>query len=102
MNWLKSVWAASGTAILAVLAIFAVMSAQRAKATAEKWQGKAVDIEKGNVVKGVNSAKAANSQAKVHEQKAKDRNEKAEARLKQIKESNEPVSSVLDQFRASS
>lgn len=102
MNWLKSIWAASGTAVLAMLAVFAVASAQRQKRVADKWKDKALDIELGNVSRGTLTAKAANSQAKVHEQKAKERNKKALAHMKKAGENNAPVADVLDAFRRSS
>ena len=102
MTWFKSIWTASGTAILAVLAIFAVMSAQRSKSQKEKWQQTALDIEAGNVKRGTQTAGQANIKAQIHDQKAKDRDQKAKDRMKQIGDSNESVSAVLDAFRSSS
>ena len=102
MKYLKSIWTASGTAILAALAIFAAMSAVRSKASADKWAEKALEIEEGNVTKGTMTAKKANGKASMHAFNAREKDKKTQKRLEQIKESNEPVSNILDQFSSSS
>jgi len=99
MNWLKTAWAPVAAAGLVVLAILAAMSAARQKSTADKWRDKAVAIEEGNVVKGVETAEAANTQAKLHDVKADERNEKARARITQIAGKNEPIADILDQWK---
>lgn len=99
MNWLKAAWQPIVAAGLVALAILAAMSAARHKATAEKWRDKAVDIEEGNVVKGIETAEAANTQAKLHDQKAERRNEFAAKRITQIGAKNEPISDILDNWR---
>ena len=101
MKWFKAAWAPIAAAGLAALAILAAMSAARHKATAQKWRDKAVAIEEGNVVKGVETAAAASTQAALHDNKAKDRNAAAEARRSQIREKNEPIANVLDNWRKS-
>jgi hypothetical protein len=99
MNWLKAAWAPIAAAGLAALAILAAMSAAKHKATAQKWRDKAVDIEEGNVSRGTLTAKAANSQAKLHDNKAKERNTAAKARITQIGAKNEPIADVLNNWR---
>lgn len=101
MNWLKSAWSPLAAAGLAFLAILAAMSAARHKATADKWAQSALDIEEGNVVKGVETAEAANTQAKLHEAKADERKAAAESRIAQIGAKNEPMADVLDRWRKS-
>jgi len=95
MKWLKAAWAPIAAAGLAALAILAAMSAARHKAMAQKWKDKAGAIEEGHVVKGVETAKAANSQAKLHDNRADERNKAAMARITQIGEKNEPISDIL-------
>lgn len=99
LNWFKAAWTPIAAAGLAALAILAVMSAARHKAAAQKWRDKAVSIEEGHVVKGVTTAKAANSQAKLHDHRAAERNKAATARITQIGEKNEPIASILDQWK---
>ena len=101
MNWLKTVWAASGTAILAALAVFAVVSAKNHKATAEKWQGKAVDEKEKNVSDSVNKAKAALSQAKLHNAKAGEAKEKARKKLDAIGKKDPELASVVSGWNSS-
>ncbi len=98
MKWLKATGSAISVAFLAALAVFAVFSAQRQKAQARKWQGKAEDIEAGNVVKGIEMAEAASAQAKLHEARAKEKKAKAEQRITQIGEKNEDIASILDNW----
>ncbi len=101
LDWFKAAWAPFAAAGLAALAILAAMSAARHKATAQKWRDKAISIETGNVIKGVETAAAASSQAALHDEKAKARNTAAEARRSQIREKNEPIANVLDNWRKS-
>ena len=101
MNWLKSAWAPFAAAGLVFLAILAAMAAAREKAKAEEWAQKALDIEEGNVVKGVETAAAANTQAALHDNLAKVRNDTAAARITQIGEKNAPIADVLDNWRKS-
>lgn len=95
MNWLRGLGISVKVAALAFLAVLAVMAAKRQKATAEKWHDKAVDIEMGNVIKGTTTARAASTQAKLHDNKAKDIKAKAEARIGQMGDQDEDVKSVL-------
>ncbi len=100
-SWLKTAWAPVAAAGLAALAILAAMSAARNKATADAWRDKAVAIEEGNVVKGIETAEAANSQAALHDQKADKRNEFAAKRISEIGAKNEPMADILDNWRKS-
>ena len=80
MKWIKGLGSSLWVGILAVGAAMAAFAAMRHKQTADKWRDKAVDIETGNVVKGVETAKAANTQAKLHDNKAKALEKKAKER----------------------
>lgn len=101
LNWLKAAWTPIAAAGLAALAILAAMSAARHKTTAQKWRDKAVAIEEGNVVKGVETAAAASTQAALHDNKAKKRNTAAEVRITQIGKKNDSIADILDNFRKS-
>ena len=79
----------------------AVMAAKRAKDNADKWRNNAVEIENGYVIKGVETAAAANTQAKIHDNKAHEINKKAKAYAANMGGNDEDISSILDQFRAS-
>ena len=96
--WFQGAWKAIGAGLLAVLAVMAVNAARREKKKAEKWQEKAVSIEEGTVTDSLETANAASTQAKLHEQRARDRKEKAEARLNQIGEVDEDVADILDRW----
>ena len=101
MSWLKAAWAPVAAAGLAALAILAVMAAARQKAAADAWRDKAVSIEEGNVVKGIETAEAANAQAKLHDAKAEERNKKAADRITQIGAKNEDIADILDNWAKS-
>ena len=101
MNWFKAAWAPVAALGLAALAIFAVMSAARQKRIAGRWRDKAVSIEDGNIVKGVETADAANAQAALHDNIADERNEAAAARITQIGAKNEPIADILHNWRKS-
>jgi len=100
MTWIKASWTALSAALLAALAIFAVASAQRHKKTAKKWQDKAVAVEEGKVVKGIEKAEQASTQAALHEAKAESIKAKAEARITQIGEKDEDVADILNRWRS--
>jgi len=95
MNWLKDLGISVKVAVTALLMAMAVMAAKRHKAEANKWKITAIDIKQGNVDKGTMTAKAANSQAKVHSAKAKEIKKKAEARITQMGEKDEDVADIL-------
>ena len=99
MTWLKTTWGTVSAFFLFALALFAAASAARQKAVADQWKDKAVDIELGNVVKGVDTAKAASAQAKLHEAKAKEKKAIAEARISKIAENRDEVADILDRWR---
>lgn len=101
MSWLKSIWSPIAAAGLAFLAIMAAMSAARHKAKAEDWAQAALDIEEGKVVKGIETASEANTQAALHDARATERNTAATARISQIGAKNEPIADVLDNWRKS-
>jgi len=105
MNWLKGLGISVKVAVVAFLGVMAVMAAKRQKGIADKWKDKAVDIELGNVVKGTMTAKAANSQAKLHQARAVEIKKKAKARVKarggKDERIDKDVSDILAQFRTS-
>ncbi len=102
MNWLKGLGISVRVAIGALLMALAVMAAKRHKDTADKWRNNAVEIENGFVVKGIETAAQANTQAQIHDQKADRIKEKAEAHAKNMGGKDEDIGSILDQFRSSS
>lgn len=95
MNWIKGLGISVKVAALAFLAALAVMAAKREKETAEKWHEKAVDIELGKVTEGTTTAKAASSQAKLHDARALEIKKKAESRITSIGESDEDVADII-------
>ena len=101
MNWLKSAWAPVAAAGLMVIAILATISAARHKAIADAWRAKSVDIEAGNVVKGIETSEAANTQAKLHDNIADLRSETAKAQITKIGAKNEPMADILDNWSKS-
>ncbi len=102
MNWLKGLGISVKVAIGALLMAMAVMAAKRNKDIADKWRNTAVKIDQGYVVKGIKTASAANTQAKKHDEKAKQIKAMAEARAVKMGGQDEDVSSILDQFKSSS
>ena len=101
MRWLKAAWAPLAAAGLAALAILAAMSAARHKSNADKWAQKALDIEQGNIVKGVETAEEANEKAALHDRRAQERKSVAETRITQIAGKNESIESILDGWKKS-
>lgn len=95
MSWFKDLGISAKVAGLAFLAALAVMAAKRQKGVADKWKDKATDIALGNVIKGTTTAKAANSQAKLHDARAKEIKKKAEAKIDKIGEQDEDVKDLI-------
>jgi len=102
MSWIKGLGISVKVAISALLMALAVMAAKRHKDNAEKWRNNAVEIENGYVIKGVDTAAKANTQAKLHDDRAHAINKKAKAHAEKMGGQAEDVSSILDQFRNSS
>jgi len=98
MNWLKGFGISVKVAIGALLMALAVMSAKRHKDSADKWRNNAVEIVNGFVIKGVQTASAANTQAKIHDEKAKQIKAKAEARITQMGDKHEDVADILSRW----
>ena len=98
MNWLKGFGISVKVAIGALLMAMAVMAAKRHKDTADKWRNNAVEIENGFVIKGIETASAANTQAKIHDEKAKQIKAKAEARITQMGDKHEDVADILSRW----
>ena len=98
MNWLKGLGISVKVAVTALLMAMAVMAAKRHKDNADKWRNKAVEIENGYVIKGVETASAASTQAKIHDNKAKDIKKKAEAKITQMGDKHEDVADILKRW----
>ena len=101
MLWLKCLSVSLKVAIGALLMTLAIMSAKRSKDLADKWRNNAVEIENGYVIKGVETAAAANTQAKIHDNKAHEINKKAKAYAATLGGKDEDSSYIIDQFRPS-
>lgn len=99
MNWLKGLGTSAKIAIGIFLAALAVMAAKRQEGIADKWKDKAVDIETGNVVKGVDTAKAALTQAKKHDAKARELQKKAKAIMDQTGKKDESTAVLLSRWK---
>lgn len=100
MNWFKGLGISVKVAAFAFLAVLGVFALKRQKARADQWKDKAVDIQLGNVVKGVTTAKAANTQAMIHDANARRIKKKAEERVNQMGGQDEEISDLLDKWRA--
>lgn len=99
LDWLKglgkSVWIAIGI----FFAAMTVAKAVREKSIADKWKDVAVDIETGNVVKGVETAKAAMAQAKLHDSKARELQKKAKAIMDKAGKKDESTAVLLSRWK---
>ena len=95
MIWLKGLKVSTKIAWAAFLLALTVMAAKRQKANANKWHDKATDIELGNVIKGTTTARAASTQAKLHDAKADEIKAKAVARIDQMGDQDEDVKDIL-------
>lgn len=101
MTWLKTKWSVISAAFLVALAIFAAASAKAQKDNARKWQQKSVDIEEGGLQADLLSAEAANTKAKLHDNKATALHDKAVERINQAGKANEPIGDILDSWSKS-
>lgn len=99
MNWLKSLGKSAKVAIGLFFVAMALAAAKRQKGVANKWKDKAVDIELGNVVKGVETAKAALTQAKLHDNKARDLQKKAKAIMDRTGKKDESTAVLLSRWK---
>ncbi len=102
MNWLKDLGISVKVAVVAFLMALTVMAYQREKGKVKKWQQTAIDVEDKNVNTGTMTAKAANSQAKLADNRAKEIKKKAKAHVKNMGGQDEDVKTILNQFRSSS
>ena len=102
MNWLKGLGISVKVAVGAFLMALTVMAYQREKGKVRKWQQTAIDVENENVNTGTTTAKAANTQANLHDNQAKIIKKRAKAHIKSMGGQDEDVKSILSQFRSSS
>lgn len=98
MNFLKGLGISVKVAALAFLAALAVMAAKRQKDSANKWKDKALDIELGRVDMGTTTAASASTQAKLHDNKAKEIKKKAEARIDAMGGKDDEIADILDSW----
>lgn len=101
MGFLKDSWKVISGAVLFMLAAFAAASAARHKKTAEKWRAQSETDAMADVGNATQAAKAALSQAKLHDVRAADAKLKARDKLDRIGEKDEELSATLDRWRVS-
>jgi len=101
MKWLKGMGGAILAAGAMFLAAMAIASAKRQKDSADKWKNQAVTDAEADVTGNIVTAKAALSQAKLHDQKARDAKEKARKRLDNIGKRDETMAGVVSGWRSS-
>ena len=99
MSWLKGLGKSLWIAIGIFLAAMAVMAAKRQKSVADNWKGKAVAIEEGNVVKGIDTAEAALSQAKKFDAKADELQAKAVKAMDRAGRKDESTADLLSRWK---
>lgn len=100
MDWLKANWTSFLVAIGMFFAAMAVAKAGREKASANKWKERAVADAEADVEENIVSAKAALSQAKLHDAKAREAKEKARKRLDKIGERDEDMATIVSGWRS--
>lgn len=101
MNWLKGLGSSIWIGILAVGMALAAMSAARSQTEAEKWRKTALDEKEKDVADSVGKAKAALSQAKLANNRAREKKEKARKKLDSIAVKDPEMSSVLSGWKSS-
>ena len=101
MTWLSTTWKALATALLAALAVFAIASATRQKGLAKKWQDTAVAEKEKDVEDSVGKAKAAWSQAKLANARAKEKKESARRKLDAIGKKDPELAAIVNSWRSS-
>ena len=95
INWLKGLGISLKVAVTALLMVMAIMAAKRHKDAADKWRNTGVAIENGYVVKGIETASAANTQAKLHDEKARQIKAKAEVRITEMGDKHADVADII-------
>jgi hypothetical protein len=101
MQRIKQIGTGIGIAVLAFLAAMAAAKARQEKQRANEWAEQAEADAQADVVEGTDKAKAALSQAKLHEAKADEAKKAARARLDSIGERDEDVADVVHRWRKS-
>lgn len=101
MGFLKTSWKAIVGALLAFLAILASASAARHKKTADKWRHTAAKAEIDDLQNGAVKAKAALSQAKLHDERAHEAKIKARSKLDRLGEQDEELADTLSRWKQS-
>ncbi len=101
MNWLKGLGSSIWIGILAVGMALAAASAVRSKAEANKWQRTAVDEKEKDVSDSVGKAKAALTQAKLANNRAKEAKENARKKLDVIGKKDPELARVVSGWKSS-
>lgn len=101
MNWLKGLGSSIWIGILAVGLALAAMSAARSKAEVAKWQRTAVDEKEKDVADSVGKAKAALSQAKLANNRAREAKENARRKLDVIGKKDPELAAVVSGWKSS-
>ena len=99
MKWFKTIGSGLTVAALAFLAFLLAAKAGREKASAQKWKDQAVTDAEGDVEGATETAKAALSQAKLHDARAKEAAKKTKARLDQIGKRDENMADIVSSWR---
>lgn len=98
-DWLKSTWSAALVAFLAFAAAIAANSAARHRASARKWKERAVVDAEAGVGEGVESTKAALTQAKLHDAIAKDEEKQTRKKLDEIDKRAPTMGDITSRWR---
>ena len=101
MTWLKGMGGAILAAGAMFLAAMAVASAKRQHNSAQKWKDHAVEAAEADVANNLGSAKAALTQAKLHDARAKEAKERARVRLDNIGKRDDDISTIVSGWRSS-
>lgn len=99
MNWFKTLRSGLVVAFLGFAAFMLAARVSREKASAQKWKDQAVADAEGEVEDAVVTAKAALSQAKLHDARAKEAAEKTKARLDKIGEQDASMADIVSSWR---
>ena len=100
MTWLKNIGSGLVVAVLGFAAFMLAAKASRERASAKKWKAQAVADAESEVEDGIAKAKAALSQANVHDANARKIDKRTKARLNQIGgQGNATMADVVSSWR---
>jgi len=99
MSWLKNISSGLVVAVLGFMAFMLAAKVSREKASAKKWKDRSIAVAEGEVDGDVQTARAALTQAKLHEAKAKEAAKRTKARLNQIGDRDESMADIVSSWR---